>query len=43
VEATGDRQLFNPLILRKLGLPLGGQVPKMPLCRVGGIKTVPIF
>lgn len=24
MEATGDRQLFNPLILRKLGLPLGG-------------------
>ena len=39
MEATGA-ELCNPLILRKLLVLQGREMPKMPLCRVGGTKTV---
>jgi hypothetical protein len=39
VEAAGV-ELFNLLILRKLLVLQGRETPEMPLCRVGGTKTV---
>jgi hypothetical protein len=42
VEAAGV-ELFNLLILCKLLVPQVREMPKTPLCRVGGTKTVQVY